>query len=182
VIDRKLNDYEADVMHFLNHILTGTTFSRIYGAARKKGLAYGVFSDSTLNERDSSWDFGGQVNLETADALFDIIVRELKNTLSGDITEDEIEIAKQYTLGRYQMGAQTVAQISNFYAGRYFSDDFVRDYEGFPGEITKVKAKDIVGLANEFVTGGTWALAGVGSAEKELITGLHEKFATIFED
>lgn len=181
VIDRKLSDYEADVMHFLNHILTGTTYSRIYGAARKKGLAYGVFSDSTLNERDSSWDFGGQVNLETAEALFDIIVRELKNTLKGDIAEEEIEAAKQYTLGRYQMGAQTVAQISNFYAGRYFSDDFVRDYEAFPSEITKVKAKDIVGLANEFMTTDAWALAGVGSAQKEQINTLHEKFSSIFE-
>ena len=96
--------------------------------ARKKGLVYGMLSDTSVGFYDSSWDFGGQVNLETAEVLFDIIVRELKKVLNGDIAAEDIEAAKSYALGRYQMGAQTVAQISNFYTRRYFSDDFVKDY------------------------------------------------------
>ena len=75
-ITRELSDTESDAMNCLNHILTGTMSSRIFGAARKKGLAYGVFSDTSVGFGDSAWDFGGQVNLETAEELFDIIVRE----------------------------------------------------------------------------------------------------------
>ena len=77
-LPRELTDEEAEAMSCLDQILTGTMHSRIYGAARKKGLAYGMFSDTSVGFHDSSWDFGGQVNLETADGLFDIIVREVK--------------------------------------------------------------------------------------------------------
>ena len=129
VLPRELTDEESDAMNCLDHILTGTMHSRIYGAARKKGLAYGMFSDTSVGFHDSSWDFGGQVNLDTAGGLFDIIVRELRHVLDGKITEAEIDAAKSYALGRHQMGAQTVAQISNFYTNRYFADGVVKDYE-----------------------------------------------------
>ena len=64
---RLLTDTEAEAMGALDHLLTGTMTSRIYGKARKKGLAYGMFSDTTVNSHDSSWDFGGQVNLDTSE-------------------------------------------------------------------------------------------------------------------
>ena len=60
--------------------------------------------DTSVGFYDSSWDFGGQVNLETAEVLFDIIVRELKKVLNGDIAAEDIEAAKSYALGRYQNG------------------------------------------------------------------------------
>ena len=93
-IPRELNDEESEAMNCLDQILTGTMHSRIYGAARKKGLAYGVFSDTSVGFYDSSWDFGGQVNLETSGGLFDIIVREVKSVLDGKITEAELDAAK----------------------------------------------------------------------------------------
>lgn len=65
-IPRELSDEEAEAMACLDQILTGTLHSRIYGAARKKGLAYGMFSETSVGFHDSSWDFGGQVNLDTA--------------------------------------------------------------------------------------------------------------------
>jgi predicted Zn-dependent peptidase len=178
---RGLTDEEAEAMNCLDQILTGTMHSRIYGAARKKGLAYGVFSDTSVGFHDSSWDFGGQVNLETSGALFDIIVREVKHVLEGGITEDELIAAKSYALGRYQMGAQTVAQISNFYTGRYFADGIVKDYEKVPDSIRKTTRRCITDTAREFITSDTWVLAGVSSGEKEEIVELNNKLATLFE-
>ena len=93
-VPRELTDTEDDAMGCLNHILTGTMSSRIFGAARKKGLAYGVFSDTSVGFYDSAWDFGGQVNLETAEDLFDIVVRELKRVVSGTIDPEDVENAK----------------------------------------------------------------------------------------
>lgn len=179
-VPHKLSDEESDAMSCLNHILTGTMYSRMYGAARKKGLAYGMFSDTTSYEHDSAWDFGGQVNLDRAEALFDIIVREMKAVLDGKIQDKEIEAAKQYALGRHQMGAQTVSQISNFYAGRYFFDGFVIDYERTPEHIAKVTQTQISEIACQFIQANTWVLAGVGSAEKELIDTLGEKVDKLF--
>lgn len=133
-----------------------------------KGLAYGMFSDTTVGCHDSSWDFGGQVNLETADELFDIIVRELKHVLNGKIKDEEISAAKSYGLGRYQMGAQTVAQISSFYTSRYFADDTVKDYEKVPLSINNISRDCMISTAREFIHNNTWVLAGVSSGEKTI--------------
>lgn len=181
-IPRELTDEEADAMNCLDHILTGTTSSRIFGAARKKGLAYHMFSDTSVGFYDSSWDFGGQVNLDTSGGLFDIIVRELRAVLDGKITEEEIAAAKSYALGRYQMGAQTVSQISNFYTGRYFADDIVKNYEKVPDSITKISRERIISTAQEFFSANTWVLAGVSSGEKGGIVNLNDKLAKLFAE
>jgi predicted Zn-dependent peptidase len=180
-LPRELSDEEAEAMNILDHILTGTMHSRIYGAARKKGLAYGVFSDTSVGFHDSSWDFGGQVNLETSEALFDIIVREMKYVMDGKVTEDELTAAKSYALGRYQMGAQTVAQISNFYTSRYFADGVVKDYEKVPESIRKTNRDMMIDTAREFIASDTWVLAGVSSGEKEEIVALNDKLARLFK-
>ncbi len=179
-LPRELSDEEAEAMACLDQILTGTMHSRIYGAARKKGLAYGMFSDTSVGFHDSSWDFGGQVNLETADGLFDIIVREVRAVMDGKITEDELDAAKSYALGRHQMGAQTVSQISNFYSGRYFGDGFLKDYEKVPDAIRRITLERMLATAREFVVHNTWVLAGVSSGEKEDIVAINEKLESLF--
>lgn len=179
-LPRELNDEEAEAMACLDQILTGTLHSRIYGAARKKGLAYGIFSDTSVGFYDSSWDFGGQVNLDTAGGLFDIIVREVKAVLDGKITAEELDAAKSYALGRHQMGAQTVSQISNFYSGRYFGDGFVKDYDKVPDAIRGITLERMLTTAREFIGSNTWVLAGVSSGDKEEIVELNDKLETIF--
>jgi len=181
MLPRELSDEEVEAMSCVDHILTGTMHSRIYGAARKKGLAYGVFSDATVGHHDSSWDFGGQVNLETSSALFDIIVREMKQVLNGNISEADLDAAKSYALGRYQMGAQTVAQISNFYTSRYFADGVVKDYERVPDAIRRVTLDCMIDTTREFIANDTWVLAGVSSGEKEELVELNDKLATLFK-
>ncbi len=181
ILPRELNDEEDDAMGCLNHLLTGTMHSRIYGAARKKGLAYGVFSEVSVGVHDSSWDFGGEVNRDKADKLFDIIVKEIKAVSDGRITEKELEAAKSYALGRHQMGAQTVAQISNFYSGRFFSDDAVRSYDKAPEEIRGITLERMIATAREFIAHDAWALAGVSSGEKDDLLKLNDKLQALFE-
>jgi predicted Zn-dependent peptidase len=155
--------------------------SRIYGAARKKGLAYDMFSDTSVGFHDSSWDFGGQVNVDRADALFDIIVRELRTVLDGKITEAEIDAAKSYALGRHQMGAQTVSQISNFYTSRYFADGVVKDYEKVPDSIKGTSRECMIETAREFIKQDINVLAGVSSGERSELVTLNDKLSVLFE-
>ena len=180
-LPRELTDEETEAMNCLDQILTGTMHSRIFGAARKKGLVYGMFSDTSVGFHDSSWDFGGQVNYDTAGPLFDIIVREVKAIVDGQISEEELDAAKSYALGRHQMGAQTVAQISNFYSGRYFGDGVVKDYLKIPDAIRHITRERMLATAREFVAHNTWVLAGVGSGEKEDIVALNDRLETVFD-
>lgn len=180
-IHRELNDEELDAMHYLNHILTGTMYSRIFGAARQKGLAYNVSAYTGTGFYDSGWDITGQVNHEAAGELFDIITRELSQVLDGKISQDEVNAAKSFALGRYQMGAQTVSQISGFYTGRYFDDGVIKDYEKVPDMIKNVTLDRMVETARGFINEDTWVLAAVSSGDKQEIIDLNNKIATIFK-
>lgn len=180
-LPRELTDVELDAMHALNHILTGTFHSRIFGAARRKGLAYSVGSYTGAGFYDSGWDISGQVNHDTAAELFDIITREIRYVLDGKLTEEEIDAAKSFALGRYQMGAQTVSQISGFYTGRYFADDFIKDYETVPQMIRNVSSDCIVNTAREFIGNNTWVLAAVSSGDRQELVELSEKLVPLFE-
>lgn len=180
-LPRELTDEEQDAMHSLNHILTGTATSRIYGKARARGLAYNVGAYTGVGFYDSAWDISGQVNHDTAPALFDIISREIKDVLDGKLTDEEIEAAQSFGLGRYQMGAQTVSQISGFYTNRYFADDFIKDYEKVPDMIRRVTREKIMSTAQSFIDANTWVLAAVSSGDKEELSGLNDKLVTLFE-
>lgn len=180
-LPRQLSDDELDAMHSLNHILNGTAHSRIYGQARSKGLVYSVGSFCGSGFYDSAWDISGQVNHDTADGLFEIITKELKAVLDGNLTDKEIEAAQSFGLGRYQMGAQTVSQVSDFYTNRYFADDFIKDYDKVPDMIRRVTREKIMATARSFIEANTWVLAAVSSGDREELVGLGDKINGLFE-
>ena len=175
VMPRHLNRNEIQAMHCLNHILTGTTSSRIFGQARKHGLTYGIGSSVTNGVHSSSWDFEGEVNEDSALALFDLIKTELTKVLNGDLSDKDIAAAKSYALGRYQMGAQTVNQIGDYYAYNYFLTGEFEKYDRIPDVIKSLTKPAIVALAREFASSGIQALVAVSSVEKPLITELAAK-------
>lgn len=181
VMPEVLAEDELDAMSCLNHILTGTMHSRIFGSARKRGLAYGMFSDTSAGFYDSSWDFGGQANDETIEELFDITTAQIKAVLNEEITILELDAAKSYALGRYQMGAQTVGQISGFYTGKYFNDGVVKDYERVPQSINKVSLDTAIQTARRFIESDTWVLAAVSAGEKQQVVGLNDRLSEIFK-
>lgn len=181
-VPRVLSDEEIDALDTLNHILTGTASSRIFGKARAKGLAYHVGAYAGAGFYDSSWDLLAQVNHDTAPQLFDIMVREIKAVLDGKLTDAEIEAAKSFGLGRHQMGAQTVSQISGFYTNRYFADDFIKDYDKVPDFMRRVTREKIMAVAQEFVSANIWVLAAVSSGDKEEVVALYDKLKPIFPE
>ena len=181
VVPRRLSDAEISAMSFADHILNGTFRSRIFGGARKKGLAYGMWSTSSANEHNSTWDFGTELDPDCAPELFDLIKRELNELIQGRITDEEVEAARQYAMGRHQMGAQTTGQIARWYSNRYFFDGQVDDYEARPAEIQAVTKDRIVETAREFIDADCWLLGGVGNVDKAFVDQLYQKLEPLFD-
>ncbi len=175
VTPRHLEPNEVFAMNCLNHILNGTTSSKIFGAARKRGLVYGIGSSIASNATSSYWDFDGEVNLENAEALFDLIQTELMKTLNGEILDMDFLAAKSYALGRFQMGAQTVGQIADYYADGYFTNETIERYENMPDLIKSIDKFKMIELAREFAGSGIKGFAAVSSTEKATITELETK-------
>lgn len=172
---RRLSTRESRAFMCLNHILTGTMSSRIFGQARKRGLVYDIESNLSNSTHNASWDFDGEVNEENSEELFDLIRKELEKILNGHISDKDIEAAKSYALGRYQMSAQTVGQIADYYAENYFMSEEIEDYARVPDIIKSLNKSDLVELAREFAASGISGFVAVGSCEKPVIENLAEK-------
>lgn len=172
VTPRHLEPNEVFAMNCLNHILNGTTNSRIFGMARKRGLVYGMGSSIAANAHNTYWDFDGEVNVENAEELFKLIQEEMMKTLNGEISDEDFEAAKSYALGRFQMGAQTPSQIADYYAENYFTSETVEKYDDMPNLIKGIDKNRMIELAREFAGSGIKGFATVSSVEKATISNL----------
>lgn len=175
ITPRRLDSACTIAMSCLNHILTGTMSSRIFGEARRQGLVYSMGASLNLDESKSSWDFEGEVDEENAEKLFDLIRVELAKVLNGDISDSDLDSAKSYCLGRFQMSAQTVSQIADFYAEEFFKSDEVEKYHKIPDIVRTVDKTEIVELARELIDSNINAFVAVGSCEKSVITNLADR-------
>lgn len=172
VTPRRLNPIEQKAMECLSHIFTGTMSSRIFGAARKNGLAYSLLSTITNETNYSSLDFEGEVNLENATDLFSIIHKEISRVLNGDLEDKDLEAAKSYLLGRFQMSAESVSKIADYYAETFFRTDEPEKISAIPHLLKSVNKSTIINLTREYIDSDISSMAAVSSSEKARITEL----------
>lgn len=174
--NRRFEDGDMDALELVNGMLTATLYSRILGEARERGLVYSMGSGIDTMRESTGWWFSAQVMARNAQALFEIMVKELKSVAAGEISDDDLESAKMYWLGRHQRGAQTVGGTMAGYTGRYYFDEIVNDYDEIPNRIKAVSKERIVentrAMFSEKV--GGLAVLGGGSRSKELANRLYE--------
>ena len=172
VIKRPLSPAEQYALGCLNHILTGTMGSKIFGAARRRGIVYGIGSSAAGDSWSSTWDFDGEVNSENAAELFDLIAVELAKVINGDLSDADIAAAKSYLLGRHQMLAQTTEQISAYYMRDYVLTGEYRPMSEAPKMINAIDKGTIVSLAREFMQSGISGLSAVGNMNRSVVDEL----------
>lgn len=177
---RRMNDREVYAMSLVNSMLTETLHSNILGAAREKGLVYGMSSNISYDTSYTNWWFGAQVQPKNARGLFDIIIYELQKVLDGKISRDDLKAAKQYRLGRFQRSAQTVSGIAAGYMWRYFFEDVIEDYLGTPKHIRGVTKSQIVDGARELFAEKTWGLGVLGRNNRRPANRLAEQLSILW--
>lgn len=180
-MQRRLSDAETDALNLLNTMLTETLYSKILGTARERGLVYGMNSGLSHTKDASNWWFGAQVSEKNVLALLHIVVEELKKVLAGNISEDEIEATKLYSLGRFQRSAQTVGGTASGYAGRYFFDDVVEDYYRVPERIADITKKRIILVANNMFSEDVWGFGVLGNCGEKFTDELKSQLAPLWQ-
>jgi predicted Zn-dependent peptidase len=174
-IKHRISDDESDALRLANTMLTETLHSKILGTAREKGLVYGMGSGQSVALGSSNWWFGSQVMPKNAPELFEIIVRELETFFAGKLNAQDVEDAKQYSLGRFQRSAQTVSGISSYYANRYFFDDVIMHHSRIPERIQAVNKERVVDIANKMFDTETYGLGVLGSSGPEFVKQLADR-------
>ena len=174
-LNRQYTQEEEFSLQALNHILTGTHHSRILGKARTQGLCYGMGSMIDVDiDGVSRYELGGLVSAENASALFELIGEELGKAAAGDITETELNDAKQFSLGTQQMNGQTVSDVNSWYSGKYFEDGTVDLMENAPAEIKAIKLDDMQKLIKELLQTGQWTIGVIGAIRKPEVKKLYD--------
>ena len=177
----KFSDDDWDAASLVNNILTETLYSKILGEAREKGLVYHLSSNFEIIRDYIAWSIGGQIMHENLAPLLDIAIREIKKVKEGMISDSDVESAKQYALGRFQLGAQTVYGVMQGYAARYFFEDKAEDYYAFPERIKTVKKEQLQAVMHNVLNDNIWGIAMLGMADKSFISDVQEKLEPLWE-
>lgn len=177
---RRMSEMETDSLNLVNSMLTETLHSKILGTARERGLVYHLSSGVGQTKISSNWWFGAQVMPKNTKPLFKVIIKELEDVFSGNITEDEILAVKQYSLGKFQRSGQTVGGTANRYAYRYFFDEFIDDYFKIPERIESVNKDKIVDIARAMFADNIWGLGVLGSCGQDFIDPLHSDLSVLW--
>ncbi len=179
-LDRRLNDPETDALNLINTMLTETLYSKILGQARERGLIYDMSSGWGQTKLASNWWFGAQVLPANAPHLFAIMVEELTKVFKGNLKPQDIATAQQYSIGRFQRGAQTVGGTAAGYSGRYFFDDVIEDYYQVPKRIKSVTKNAIVDVANSLFKDNIWGAGFLGSCGLDLAREFQEQLSVLW--
>jgi predicted Zn-dependent peptidase len=180
-MNRRMTDPETDALNLVNTMLTETLYSKILGAARERGLVYGMNSGLSQTRDASNWWFGAQVSDKNAPPLFDIVVNEIHKVLAGNLLNHEIETTKQYALGRFQRSAQTVGGTANGYSGRYFFDEEIEEYHRIPERIKDIHKDTIVRTAQELFADNIWGLGILGDCGEKFATDLRQAISPLWQ-
>jgi len=179
-MNRRMSDPETDALNLVNTMLTETLYSKILGTARERGLVYGMSSGLSQTKDASNWWFGAQVSDKNAQALFKIVIDELSKVMRGEIATSEIEVTKQYALGRFQRSGQTVGGTANGYSGRYFFDGIIEDYYRIPERIKAVDKQQIVQIARQLFEDKIWGFGVLGDCGEDFATELRAQLAPLW--
>lgn len=180
-MQRRMRDPETDALSLINTMLTETLYSRILGSAREKGLVYSMSSGFGQTLESSNWWFGAQVMPKNAHALFDIVIKELLAVFGGELNEEDITMAKQYALGRYQRSGQTVGGTASGYSNRYFFDGEIDDYYKVPERIRAVSRNRIISITEALFADRVWGMGVLGNAGDDFVDELHKRVKVLWK-
>lgn len=177
-LNRQINRRELRALNALTHIMTDTLHSRIWGAARTRGICYGMDSwVGTDPTGTSDFGIGGEVSFENAKELFELIIAQLKTLSTDGVTEIELAQAKQHRLGVMQMGLDTVGELASWYESIYYDTGKIDYVDDFPALIEGTTVKEMRDLAKEFLDAKLWVLGGIGDISQAAMQKHYDLFA-----
>jgi predicted Zn-dependent peptidase len=167
VIDHVLSDKEALEHDAVMALLMSTMHSRVFGAARERGLAYGINYGKYHTRDNHLWYVGGQVLPEHAAELFKLIVNQLELVSQGDVGQAELDELILFSLGSFQRGYQTVGSLIDAYSENYFFNDEIEDFASFEKRIKSVTREGIQHAAQLCLAPHShWAIGFYGATKE----------------
>lgn len=139
-------------LKFMNTILGGSFTSRINHNLREvNGFTYGARSYFT--QRKYSGDFSIETEVKndlTAAACIEIL-KELKKFRSEKITDEELNLTKNYIAGNFPLQMETPQSIASLLINLRLYNMDVDFYDNYVSEIMKMTADDVIETARKYI-------------------------------
>lgn len=108
------SDKRKYALKLLDIVLDGNSSSRLYEKIREeRALAYYVHSVGEMFKEGGYWAIQSGVNLDKMDEAIDVVKQEIAK-IADSITEEELQMAKDYILGKTKLAMDKTGFVSGF--------------------------------------------------------------------
>ena len=175
-IDLKIGAPDAIAASVANMILGGYFSSKLNSNLREdKGYTYGARSSIHSDEVIGNFDASTQVRNEVTDSTVTEILAEMKNMRNGDISDKELEMAKNYLIGSFSRSlenAQTIARFALNIERYNLPKNFYKNYLKNLNAVTK---DDVIAVSKKYLNPEEAYILVVGKGE-DIASGM-KKFS-----
>ncbi len=152
-------DKDRYALDVLDAALSGMGGRLFYELRDKKSLAYALSFVSNVNLDPGYLGVYMGTHPDKVEAAIAGVLEELKKVREEGLTEEEVERAKRYLIGNFEIGLQT----NGAYANQMSFDELLGlgfdHLQRYPGEIQRVTREDVHRVAKTYFTLDAYALA-----------------------
>jgi zinc protease len=153
---RSKDRYAVEV---LDAALSGMGGRLFYELRDKESLAYSLAFIGNVNLDPGYICVYMGTHPDKLDKAIESVLRELKKVKEEGLTLDEVERAKRYLIGNFEIGLQTNGAQANRISVDELYDLGFNYYEKYPDDIKRVSMEDIRRVAKEYLNLDVYALA-----------------------
>ncbi len=161
----ELSEAERRALTLLRLVLVGGMGSRIYGEARRRGLAYSIGAAGHAQSGNSSFGFAGFVTPGNAADLFELIARGYREVAEGKLTEAELTLAKNLGIGSLKRSTQTAGDVVGWYIEAYDESGEIRDFYKSIELLQGVSVSEVVAVAKKAAAYGRRGMSFLGDID-----------------
>jgi predicted Zn-dependent peptidase len=145
-------DNRKYALSVLSVILGGGMSSRLFKEVReRRGLCYYV-STSNMFYNDAgniTSRAGVTIDIEKTKQAVDVMLKEHKKIIKGEITKDEIERAKEMIKGRFLLSLEDSFDVANYFGIKLLLEGKITDVNEYINKINKVSYDEIISVAKQ---------------------------------
>ena len=171
---------EQMVASILNEYLAGDLNAKIYGAVRRKGLAYSFRSYTIIDSSNSYLNLTTSSSAEKLIQIAQIMKTELIKVRQGEIDKSYFNKAKARLRGKILVSFDSRTRMANYINMIYQHSGKVLDIDEICQVIESVKVQEVIDLFREFIDSNCWAFGVCGNTNSATLRKLNDILAPVF--
>ncbi|MEM6735147.1 MAG: insulinase family protein [Bacteroidota bacterium] len=151
-VELKIGSEDQIKARVMNQILGGSGSAKLFTNLREdKGYTYGSYSSLSADELVGRFNANAEVRNEVTDSSIFQIIYEMEQMKKGEISKDEMRLAKNSIAGSFSRSLERPQTVANFALNlaRYnLSEDY---YSTYLQKVQSVSKEDVQAMANKYL-------------------------------